>query len=264
VNSRRTAIIALTALAASGCGVSVHFADYRHTVTLADTTVPGTVTDLVVGAGDGHVTISPGGDGVHIHRVLHYQRGTPHPGQQLTNGTLTFTKDCSRCRVDYDLTVPASVRVRVRTDSGRIDIGGVASVDAASDSGSVTVRGIAGTVSARSDSGSITLADVGSALETSTDSGSIRATGLRSSTTSASSDSGSVRLEFSVVPVDVRVHNDSGSVRIAVPHRPYDAPYNVVVKTDSGGSHVDVPNDKHSPAKISVTNDSGSVTVIPV
>lgn len=260
MKTRSVAIIALTAVTASGCGIGVHFADYRHTRTLADARVSGTVTDLQVNAGDGHVVVSPGGDGVTVHRVVHYQSGTPHPSQRLTDGTLTFSSGCSRCRVDYDLTVPASVRVRVRTDSGRIDVSDVAGADVGSDSGSVTVRRVASGVSARSDSGGIRITDVaGGALRADTDSGSIRASGLATPTVAASSDSGGIHLGFTSAPTDVHASADSGSLHLTVPNGPYD----VTVHTDSGGRHVAVPTDPNAPAKIDLRTDSGGVYVQP-
>jgi hypothetical protein len=264
VNSRPTAILALagvTAFAASGCGVvAFHFVDYRYTTTPADVHIAEPVTDLRLTADDGHVHVTTGGTGVTIHRVVHYQSGTPHPGQQLTGGTLTFTNGCSRCRVDYDVTVPASVRVRARTDSGRIEIAGVASADVGSDSGSVRVSGIAGALTARSDSGSITATGVGGAVDLRTDSGAIRATGVRATTTDASSDSGSIHVDYTAVPKSVRATTDSGSIRLTMP----DAPYDIDAKTDSGGRHTDqMHNDTAAPSKIFLRSDSGSVTVTP-
>lgn len=260
MKSRSMAIIALTAVTASGCGVGVHFADYRHTVTLADAHIAGPVKSVQVNEGAGHIVVTTGsGDGVTVHRVVHYQSGMPHPGQQLTDGTLTFSRNCSRCRVDYDLTVPASVSVRARTDSGRIELSGVASAAATSDSGSVHVRQVPGDVSARSDSGSITILDARGRLTAGTDSGSIRATGVRSTAATASSDSGSIRLEFVVAPQNVRATDDSGSVHLSMPG----GPYNVDVRTDSGGRHVSVPTASTAAAKVYVRSDSGSVTVAP-
>jgi hypothetical protein len=260
VKSRSVAIIALTAITASGCGVGVHFADYRHTATLADAHIAGPVANLQVNAVDGHVVVTRGsGEGVTVHRVVHYQSGAPHPGQQLTGGTLTFHNGCSRCRVDYDLTVPASVRVRARTDSGRINVAGVASADAGSGSGSVTVRHVPGDVSARSDSGELTLQDVGGTLSAGTDSGSVGATELRSLTATVTSDSGGVRLEFTHAPSSVRATTDSGSVRLALPGGPYD----VHVRTDSGGRHVNVPTASTASAKLYLHTDSGGVHVDP-
>lgn len=252
-------IVALTAVTASGCGVGIHFADYRHTTTLADAHLTG-VTNLRVEAGDGHVVVNTGsGDGVTVHRVLHYQSGRPYPGQRLSDGTLTFSTGCSRCRVDYDLTVPASVRVQARTDGGRITIAGVASVDAGTDSGSVTLRHIANGVNARSDSGFVHIEDAGGDVKAGTDSGAIRATGLRSSGVAASTGSGSVNLGFVSVPSSVRATSDSGSLHITLPNASYD----VDVKTDSGGRHVNVPTSPTAPAKVYLTTDSGSVHVDP-
>jgi hypothetical protein len=260
VKSRSVAIIALTTVTASGCGVGVHFASYRHTVTPADAHVTGPVQSLEVNAGDGHVMVTTGsGEGVTVHRVVRYESGTPHPGQQLAAGTLTFTKGCSRCRVDYDLTVPATVRVRVRTDRGRITIAGVASADTGSDSGSVAVRHVTGDVSARSDSGSITLQDVGGTLATSTDSGAVHATELRSATATVSSGSGAVRMAFTHAPTSVRATNDSGALRLALPG----GPYSVNLRTDSGGRHISVPTASSAQAKLYLRTDSGSVNVIP-
>ncbi len=261
MNSRSVALVALTALTASGCGVGVHFADYRHTATLADAQVTGQVTAIEVNAGDnGHVVVKAGGgDGVTVHRVVHYQSGTPHPTQRLSGGTLTFDKGCSRCRVDYDLTVPATVRVRARADSGRINVAGVASADLGSDSGSLTARHVTGGVTARSDSGSITLQDVGGALAAKTDSGSIHGTEMHAGSASAASDSGSLRLDFTAMPGSVRATSDSGSIHLGLPGGPYD----VNVQTDSGGKHITVPTASLSPNKVYLRSDSGSVSVVP-
>jgi hypothetical protein len=260
VKSRSVAIIALTAVTASGCGVGVHFADYRHSTTPADVHITGPVTNLRLNTDDGHVVVTKGsGEGVTVHRVVHYQNGTPHPGQQLNGGTLTFDNGCSRCRVDYDLTVPASVSVRARTDSGRINIAGVAGADTGSGSGSVTVRHVTGDVSARSDSGRLTFQDVGGTLSAHTDSGSINATELRSPASTISSDSGGVRLAFTQAPNNVQATTDSGSVRLAVPG----GPYYVDVRTDSGGRHINVPTAPHAVARLYLRTDSGGVHVDP-
>jgi hypothetical protein len=255
---RSVAIVALTAVTASGCGIGVHFVDYRHTTTPADARVTGPVKDIRVNADDGHVVVHAGsGDGVTIHRVVHYESGSPNPGQRLTDGTLTFTAGCSRCKVDYDLTVPASVRVRARTDGGRINVAGVTSADLASDSGSLTARHIAAGVTARSDSGSVRVQDVGGTVDTGTDSGSVHATELRTTTVTASSDSGSLNLEFASVPTSVQTTSDSGSVHVMLPA----GTYAVTTHTDSGDKHIGVPNVPTSPNKISLRTDSGGMNV---
>jgi hypothetical protein len=259
VKSRSVAIAVLTALTASGCGV-VHFADYRHTATMADTHVTG-ATSLRVETDAGHVVVTRGGGtDVTVHRVVHYESGTPHPTQTVSDGTLTFSSGCSRCKIDYDLVVPASMTVRAHTDSGRVNINGVRSADAGSDSGSVTVRHVTGDVTADSDSGSLTVQDVGGTVRAHTDSGSIHGNELRAASATASSDSGSIHLAFLSPPSNVTMSADSGSLHLAVPG----GPYNVDVRTDSGGKHVNVPTASAAPNHLSLHTDSGSVHVDPV
>jgi hypothetical protein len=261
VKSRSVAIIALTAMTASGCGVSLHFTDHRYTKTLADTTVAGPVTDVRVNAGGGHVVVTTGGDGgVSVHRVVHYQSGTPHPGQQLSDGTLTFTTGCSRCDVDYDLVVPASARMWIRTDSGQINVTGVAGADLDTDSGTMSVRHVKGAVTTHSDSGTLTVDDLGGDFTAATDSASVHGTALRSATVAASSDSGTISLGFTAAPTSVRMKSDSGSLNLKVPG----GPYAIDVHTDSGGQDIKVPNDSAARSRLNLRTDSGSVNVDPV
>ncbi|MCO5968681.1 DUF4097 family beta strand repeat-containing protein [Actinoallomurus soli] len=246
----------LAVLGLSGCGVSVHFGDYKNELT-SDATVNGQVKAVNLDSKDGRLVIRAGGSAVRIHRVVHYQDGTPHPGQRLDSGTLTFTRGCSRCKVDYELTVPASVTVQARADSGRIDVTGVATADASSDSGSVAIHSVKGAVRAHSDSGSIVVEDVGSPLTLTTDSGSIHATRLTAATVRAHSKSGSVRLTFAAPPTNVNATTDSASLRVAVPG----GPYNVDADTDSGGKDVaGVPHDQRAPRRLYLRTDSGHLT----
>lgn len=274
---RYPAVLAVTALAASGCGLGVHFVDYRHRLTPPDVHVSGPVSQVVVGSDSGHVNITTGGDGVTIHRVVHYQRGRPRPGQRLGGGTLTFTNGCRRCSIDYDLTVPATAGVQASTGSGRITVTGVANVHARSDSGSVAARQVKGDVTAGTDSGSatvehvtgavtghadsgrLTVNDVAGPLTLSTQSGGIFGSGLRSATARASADSGSVRLLFTAAPGLVEAHADSGGIRVAVPRRPYA----ITAVSDSGGRDIAVPTDPSAAARISLRTDSGGITVEP-
>jgi hypothetical protein len=256
VKKRGLALPLLAVAALPGCGVGVHFAGYRHELT-ADADVSGPVKVVDVNGDNGRVTITTGGSGVRIHRTVHYEDGTPHPAQRLDAGTLTFTKDCSRCRIDYELTVPASVTVRARAESGTLDISGVATVDAESGSGSVKVRSVKGAVRAHSDSGSAVAEDLGGALDIASQSGSVRAIDLRSTTVRASSDSGSLRLKFATAPTDVQATTDSGSLHVMVPG----GPYNVDASSDSGSRKVStVPHDPSAPRRLYLRTDSGSLT----
>jgi DUF4097 and DUF4098 domain-containing protein YvlB len=213
-----------------------------------------------VNADDGRVIVRTGtGNGVTVHRVLRYEKARPKPTESLSNGTLTFENNCRQCRIDYELTVPATVAVRARTGSGHIEVSGVASADVGSDSGSIAVMNVAKGLSAHTDSGSIKLENVSGDLDTSTDSGSIHGRAVSASTVRASSDSGGIKLEFAKAPTTVRATNDSGSVSFALPG----GPYHVDVATDSGGKHVTVPFSSDSKLELYVRTDSGGVTLIP-
>lgn len=163
--NRRLAVPPCTVVAVSGCGVGVHFADYRHRLT-TDARVSGPVEIVEVNEKVGHVNITSGGSDVTIHRAVRYESGTPHPGQRLDAGRLTFTRGCSRCAVDYDLTVPSSVDVRIHVDSGAVDVtlpGGPYVIDAHSDPGATNVSQVPQAPSAprrlslRTDSGDLTV-----------------------------------------------------------------------------------------------------------
>lgn len=262
MRSGRTTLVALTALVTSGCGLGVHFADYRHTVTLPDAHLAGTVNSIQVSSDSGHVNVSvtTSGGGVSVHRVVHYESGHPHPGQRLDAGTLTFTSGCSRCSIDYDLVVPASVHVQAHTDNGRINVTGVAAAGTRSDSGHITIRHIAGDVAAHTDSGGIDIEDIGGTLEASTDSGPIHASALHATTAHASSDSGLVNLEFTVPPNDVQATTDSGPIRLIVPG----GPYFIDARTDSGGKDLSrIATAPNSPHRLYLRSDSGHVAAVP-
>jgi Putative adhesin len=274
---RYPAVLALTALAVSGCGFGVHFVDYRHRITPPDTHVNGPVSLVVVKGDNGRVNVTTGGDGVTIHRVVHYQSGHPRPSQQLSGGTLTFTDGCRRCSIDYDLTVPASAGVQAATDSGRINVTGVASVQARTDSGAVAVRQVKGEVNAstdsgsatvehvtgavtgRTDSGGLTITDIAGPLTVTTSSGGVSGSGIRSASVHASSDSGGIRLLFAAAPGLIQANTDSGSLRVAVPGGPYE----ISANTDSGGKDIAVPTDPNARSHLTLRTDSGHITVEP-
>jgi hypothetical protein len=275
---RYPAVLALTALAASSCGVGVHFANNRYQLTPPDAHVAGPVDRIVVKSDSGHVRVTTGGgNGVTIHRVVHYQSGHPRPGQQLSGGTLTFTRGCRNCDVDYDLTVPASVNVSATIDSGSVNIAGVANVTARADSGSLTIRQVTGNVTADSDSatttiehvkgavtshtdsGKQTITDVGGALSLAIESGGITGSALRSPTAHVTSESGGVRLLFSSAPRVVEVHTETGGAHVAVPG----GPFNVSTKSEVGGADVSVPTDPNAGSRISVHTETGHIVVEP-
>lgn len=243
MTAKRSAALTVSALvlgaALTGCsGLSFNGPEHEA---VDDAKATGPVSAVEVGTGSGDVHIRPGtGGGVTIHRTVHYHGdGKPTPGQKVDNGRLTFTNGCDDCSIDYELTVPVGVSVKVRTSSGDVDVQGVASADLKTTSGDMNVSGIAG------------------ALTTSASSGDLTATGLGGSDVSATASSGTIRLAFVKPPQRVTAKASSGDVTVQVPG----GPYATDIHTSSGDQHVTVPTDPSAGARIQAKTSSGDVTV---
>ncbi|MEU3461315.1 DUF4097 family beta strand repeat-containing protein [Streptomyces sp. NPDC006733] len=244
MTAKRSAVLLVSAVvlgaALTGCdGVSFHAG--REHKAVDDAKVAGQVSAVEVGTGSGDVRIRPGtGGGVTIHRTVHYDGDTkPTPGQKVENGRLTFTDGCDDCSIDYELTVPAGVSVKVSTGSGDVDVQGVASANLKTGSGDLDVAGIPG------------------ALTTVAGSGDLTATGLGGSDVSATASSGEIQLTFAKPPQKLAVKASSGDVVVHVPG----GPYATDVSTGSGDEHVTVPTDPSATARIQVKTGSGDVTL---
>ncbi|MEV6679539.1 DUF4097 family beta strand repeat-containing protein [Streptomyces erythrochromogenes] len=236
----RAATVALAAgLVLAGCS----FVEGPRKTVRADTTVTEAVTAVeVTGTRAGSIEVTPGtGPGVTVRRTVHYRGDTaPAPGQQVSGGVLTFTDGCSgNCSIDYRLEVPASAKVTLESDSGDITVTGVAAADVEADSGDVRAEAIAGP------------------LKISTSSGGITATGLSGPSASAHSDSGDTRLDFAKAPASVLAETTSGDVSLKVPA----APYRLSVSTTSGERDVTLPDDASAPSRLSAKTTSGDVRI---
>ena len=126
-------------------------------------------------------------------------------------------------RLDFEVTVPDSLPVRVTDGSGEAVVRGVASLDATDGSGGLEIRDVRGDVRVRDGSGSIEIAGVGGAVVIDADgSGSIDIRDVGRDVTVESDGSGSI--EVADVRGDFIVHRDgsggidhdrvSGTVRI--------------------------------------------------
>jgi DUF4097 and DUF4098 domain-containing protein YvlB len=260
------AVVALTAavavglaVAVSGCGIQVNIGSRTMT---DDARVAGGVTSIdLTGGGDGDVKVQSGpGSGVDIHRTIDYRGKTkPRPGQQVTNGVLTFTKGCSNCSVSYLLTVPAATRLEIHNGSGSINVADVAAADVESGSGDVRVRNVPGQVRAYTGSGSVRVDTVGGQTDLHASSGDIVAAGVHGGTLRADTGSGSVNLNFSAAPSSVRAETGSGDLHITLP----DGPYRIDHSTGSGDEHVRIDDDPTATATVYANTGSGSIWIVP-
>jgi hypothetical protein len=174
----------------------------------------------------------------------------------------------SRCR---QLTGPCSFTYAVA-----IPQGSTAGID--DSSGDVTARGLAGRLTVRAGSGDVLVSALSGEVRISDDSGDVIGssltspeltisvergdvglTGLASRDVTVTDQSGDTTLTFARVPGRVQVSDDSGDVTLVLP--PGSTAYRVVAHSSSGSTTVRVPTDPSSPHVITVTDQSGDITI---
>jgi hypothetical protein len=199
--------------------------------------VTDSVTSVRFANDSGEITIRAG-DETTVKREVHYGGDKPGRTVKVEDGVLQLDAcDKPDCSIDYEVTVPEGTKVIGESDSGSIDISGVAEATVKASSGEVNVDDVAGEVKVDASSGSVDLTGIGGAVV-------------------AKADSGSVRVELSE-PQDVRVDVDSGSVEVTVP----DGSYRVSTSTDSGNVDSDVDDDSSGEHHLDLHTDSGSISV---
>jgi len=253
-----TAVAVAAGLAVTGCRFEVNMGSRSVT---DDANVSGPLSAVRLEAGAGDITIHTGpGAGAAIHRTIHY-RGTtkPQPSQQVTDGVLTFVRGCADCSIDYDLTVPASVRVRIHNGSGSIRVADVAATDIQAGSGDIGVHNVHGAVRAHTGSGTVRVDSVGAQNDLHASSGDIVATALGGGTLRADTGSGSIRLTFGVAPSKVWAMTGSGDMVIKLPS----GRYKVDSSAGSGDRNINVPNDPAATATVFAKTGSGSIHIDP-
>jgi len=147
----------------------------------------------------------------------------------------------SSARLDFDVTVPDNVALRVEDGSGDLTIDNAASVDLTDGSGDITIRNVIGDLSVRDGSGDMNIDNVSGNVRVSDGSGDIDVSGAGS--VEVASD-GSGGADIRNVKHDVHIGNKgSGSVEVS------DVGGNFQVGNKGGGSidwhrvagRVDVP-----------------------
>lgn len=204
---------------------------------------PGPVRSVEVDVEVGQVGVFAGqADEAKVERTRRYVRGAPRIRETLVDGVLRLRADCPRfvavgCKVEYRLEVPATVPVRIRTDSG-----------------SVVVEDVRGTVDIGTGAGGIRLARTRGPARLSTSAGSIEGVDLVAEFLDAATDAGRIRLSLSEPSARVDVRTDAGSVDLALPT--VNGGYRVT--TGTGAGTVDVTVDQNAEAARAVTARTGA------
>ncbi len=162
----------------------------------------------------------------------------------MKGGELVLRQHCdamvSDCESWHRVKVPRGVAVTVKDDNGK-----------------VTATGFDTALTLRSDNGEVIVKDSGGPLDLSSDNGEIVAEGISSKRVKAVSDSGSVRVAFTVVPDRVEAGSDNGEIGLDLPR----ATYSVTARSDNGDVRVDVPRDPSSPHVVRANSDNGEITL---
>ena len=91
------------------------------------------------------------------------------------------------------------------------------------------------------------------------DSGNITGAGVSSQVLTARDQSGDITVVFTKVPDLVRISASSGNITLVFPPGP--AAYRVSASTSSGQTSINVPQSVTSPHVVSVTDQSGNITI---
>jgi Putative adhesin len=247
---------ALTAVAWAGLG------SYR--VNLA-APVHGTAV-VAVGVDSGDVTVRPGPAGqIKVHGILRYSLIRPQVSWQRTPSAVTLHSRCrvlvGECSLSYAVTVPPLGRTEISVADGDLAASGLAgTVTLASDAGDIRAARISGEATITDHSGDIVVSSLSSARALITDdSGNISGNGVSSPDLTVQDSSGDITMVFTRVPARVRVSDDSGNITLVLPPGP--TAYRVDASTRSGVTTVAVPRNPSSAHVITVTDQSGDITV---
>ena len=247
---------ALTAVAFAGLGSS--------RVSLA---VPFHGRTAVVSVDEGDISVGPGPAGqLRVHGTLHYSLIRPKLTWQHSGSTIALHARCQVpvgvCSFDYAVAVPAGARAEISNASGNLIASGLAGpVTLSTDSGDIKATQVSGRATISDHSGDITVTSLSAprALITN-DSGNITGSDVSSRQLTAQDQSGDITVVFTKVPDLVKISDSSGNIKLVFPPGP--TAYRVSASTSSGQTSVNVPQSPTSPHVVSVTNQSGDITIV--
>jgi hypothetical protein len=246
---------ALTAVAFAGLGSSrVNLAIPVHGRTVA------------VSVDEGNISAGPGPAGqLRVHGTLHYSLVRPQLTWQRSPSTIALHAHCrvptGVCSFSYTVALPPGGRSEISNASGDLTARGLAgTVTLSTDSGDIKATRISGRATITDHSGDITVTSMSAARALiMNDSGNITGSGVSSQQLTAQDQSGNITVVFTKVPDLVRISNSSGNVTLVFPPGP--ATYRISASTSSGRTSISVPQSPTSPHVVSVTNQSGDITI---
>jgi Putative adhesin len=221
---------------------------------------------LTLAVNSGQVSLRGGSTGVvRATATAHYSLVRPRVHWQSTNSGTAIRSSCESltgpCSVDFAVTMPAGLTTDVSDDSGDLAASGLhGRVTLQAQSGNINASVMAAGVLLSDQSGDITADRLsGPSVIIKDQSGNITAAGLTNPAMTVTDQSGDITLTFASVPSRVQVTCDSGNVRLVLPSG--STAYRVDAHTSSGSSSVQVPTDSSSTHVLTVTDQSGNITI---
>ncbi len=225
---------------------------------------------------------SGSGDQIRVRGTLRGSLVRPTFSWRSTAAGLALHSECrvpaGICSLEYAITAPAGFPIAVTDSSGNMNVSGLRGTVTLSDgsgdlgvsglsgvirlddgSGNVGASGLAGTIRLDDGSGDITASRLAGGIRLQDGSGNIVVTGLAGTDVVAGDGSGDISLTFTKVPERVQVSNGSGNITLVLP--PGATTYDVNASTSSGNKAIAVPTNPSSQHKITVSNQSGDITV---
>jgi Toastrack DUF4097 len=206
-----------------------------------------TMVDIDNDAGSVRVIGSDDAEGVTVDGKIIRGFTRPKHDERVAGGTVELDARCDAslsglCSLDYVVSVPRDVTVKVRASGGGIRVFGVdGPLDLSSSGGGVHVERATGDLTLRSSGGGVT------------------ATQLESARVDAQASGGGVRLEFDDEPRSVTASSSGGGVTVVVPRT--DADYRIDASSSDGGFDTEVTRNDNSNRSITVHSSGGGVTV---
>ena len=182
------------------------------------------------------------------------------------------------CSIEFAIGVPAGLPVSATDSFGNLRAASLhGPVGLSDNSGDLAVSALTGTIRLNDSFGNITARNLAGSIVLVNNSGDIQGsgftgdtqirdsfgnvsvTGLAAADVTASNNSGDVVLSFSRVPDRVQVTDAFGNVTLKLPPGP--ATYRVQAQTTFGNRSVSVPQSPSAGHVITVTNNSGDITI---
>jgi len=224
----------------------------------------GSPSEVIINSSAGLVVVVPAdGDQVQVSRRAKWTLFKPDMDVGLEGGSLVVQADCVGpsfiCDVQYRVSVPSSVGVKVVGGGGEVQIDGVGGpVNVQTSGGDVSLGHLSNAVKVRTTGGDISMDTISGAIDAAADSGSITGTSLTGPTIQSGTSSGDITLTVTGSSDRIGAGSGSGDIAIVVP----DLGYKVDAKAGSPDDvHVDVNQSPDATRTITATTGSGQISI---